>query len=49
MVPGFVDGISSVSSDEEEFNDQVAQDEEESNEKPCLNCVLLATVTRGGE
>lgn len=28
MVPGFVDGISSVSSDEEEFNDQVAQDEE---------------------
>jgi hypothetical protein len=49
VVPGLVDGISSMSSNEEDFNEQVAQNEEESNENPCLNCVLLATVAWGRE
>lgn len=44
-----VDGISSVSSHEKDFDEQIAQDKEESNEKPCLNCMLLATVTGGRE
>jgi len=49
VMPALVDSSSSVSSHEEDFNEQVAQDKEESNENPCFNGVLLATVTGGRE
>jgi len=38
-----------VSSEEECFNDQVAQDEEKGKEVECFNCVLPATEPISGD